>query len=435
MLSLPSIRSIASTSSGALTISAAQGAFLKLPSLASLEGTEIQFFAVGIGSQIDISNLVHVDSNGRTPSVTSIGGGVVQSNRLVSGIGMSSARSPAKNSLTETVTPVLEVSTSQSNVSKNALPEENVAAASSSPATPQVALLADSPAVRGILKQPEDKDSKGESSDATGGASQDESLQRAGVATFERHPSTWRMDGQVVDSLMIKLAQGDDLELLLLPEVGDFDEIVETNRSLGAISGAVWLDSDQDGHVDPREPRLSGRRVFLDLDGDGRLSPDEPVAVSDSLGVFQLTDLPYQEYQVCLAAASEKISIDGASATRSVRIKLREAHSGGIWLAETPARSDIQLAAALEQLPTAPVEQDQEEGPKESIMRPWIAIGVTAAATLALTVLQRRRRRKEHELSQFWDEPLDERPRKGDVAEALKDTATAIVGATHENAR
>ena len=69
------------------------------------------------------------------------------------------------------------------------------------------------------------------------------------------------------------------------------------------ISGRVFEDFDQDGDADNGEPGFTGRSVFLDLNENGLLDPSEPrtrtiAGSSDTQGTFSFSQLTEREYRV-----------------------------------------------------------------------------------------------------------------------------------------
>lgn len=74
---------------------------------------------------------------------------------------------------------------------------------------------------------------------------------------------------------------------------------------LGSIGGTIWRDTDEDGLLDPGEPRLPGVSVDLILDdGDGVREPGEPViatVTTDQNGDYLFQGLPPGNYLVVVS--------------------------------------------------------------------------------------------------------------------------------------
>ena len=59
----------------------------------------------------------------------------------------------------------------------------------------------------------------------------------------------------------------------------------------GSISGTSWLDSNNDGLIDPSESSLPGMTVFLDANSNGVLDPGESSAVTDVHGNYVIQNV------------------------------------------------------------------------------------------------------------------------------------------------
>lgn len=57
----------------------------------------------------------------------------------------------------------------------------------------------------------------------------------------------------------------------------------------GVVSGLVFRDNNGNGTRDPREPALSGWRVYADLNGDGFYERGEPFTLSNGRGMFRMS--------------------------------------------------------------------------------------------------------------------------------------------------
>jgi|GEM_PF-5780168 len=81
-----------------------------------------------------------------------------------------------------------------------------------------------------------------------------------------------------------------------------------TARLLGdstmRISGSVYRDRNSNGRRDSNEPPLASVRVWLDENGNGRRDAQEPTTLSNSLGVYQFTEVPFGTYTVRVAPAT-----------------------------------------------------------------------------------------------------------------------------------
>ncbi|MGV2340836.1 MAG UNVERIFIED_CONTAM: hypothetical protein LVR18_44925 [Planctomycetaceae bacterium] len=63
--------------------------------------------------------------------------------------------------------------------------------------------------------------------------------------------------------------------------------------ALGTVSGIVFDDVNADGLLNGTDSLLEGWQIFADLNADGLLNPGEPSAISDPLGSYTLSGLPY----------------------------------------------------------------------------------------------------------------------------------------------
>jgi len=61
----------------------------------------------------------------------------------------------------------------------------------------------------------------------------------------------------------------------------------------GSVSGIVFDDVNADGLLNGTDSFLEGWQIFADLNADGLLNPGEPSAISDPLGSYTLSGLPY----------------------------------------------------------------------------------------------------------------------------------------------
>ncbi len=71
-----------------------------------------------------------------------------------------------------------------------------------------------------------------------------------------------------------------------------------TTVGIGAVSGAVFLDSNDNGRLDAGETGISGQQVYLDLNKDGVWQTTEPTATTDVNGRYAFTGLPAGSYDV-----------------------------------------------------------------------------------------------------------------------------------------
>lgn len=80
--------------------------------------------------------------------------------------------------------------------------------------------------------------------------------------------------------------------------------------AVGAISGTIWFDQNQDGIRDPDEPGLPGVIVYLDQNGNGVRDEHEPFVVTqfndpltldiDEAGTFHFENLPDGDYTLAV---------------------------------------------------------------------------------------------------------------------------------------
>ncbi|MEE4247334.1 MAG: SdrD B-like domain-containing protein, partial [Kangiellaceae bacterium] len=69
-------------------------------------------------------------------------------------------------------------------------------------------------------------------------------------------------------------------------------------QQTSSIGDFVWDDQNRDGVQDMGEPGLAGVTVYLDLNSNGALDGGEPSAVTDAAGLYDITNLAPDTYQV-----------------------------------------------------------------------------------------------------------------------------------------
>ncbi len=68
--------------------------------------------------------------------------------------------------------------------------------------------------------------------------------------------------------------------------------ILKMTQGLGAISGRVFADADDNGTQGMEEPAMAGRTVYVDQNSNSSLDPGEVSATTDAYGVYNLIHLP-----------------------------------------------------------------------------------------------------------------------------------------------
>jgi len=79
---------------------------------------------------------------------------------------------------------------------------------------------------------------------------------------------------------------------------GDATYAYLRSEVVGEIGGALWEDLNGDGVQDAGEPALENWTVYVDADENGALDPGEQTATTNAQGVYALTDLPIETYNV-----------------------------------------------------------------------------------------------------------------------------------------